>query len=319
MKKQLLSLALVGFMATTANAQTVVFSEDFTAGSQPSGWTQDSAGQQPQAPWFFNDPGARAGTDVTGANFDANFMIFDSDFFGSGATQGASITTPSINCSAISSVYIIMDESYRSYPGQDHTLEVSADGGATWTTFISGNNTNGYPTATTVGIDISSVAANQANVQLRFFLTATYGWWWAIDNLKVQDQIFACSAPLAGTTGASANPACPTSSTTLSLGGASGGSGLTYQWFDSPDGVTFTAIAGATNATYVTNITATTYYHCTLDCGGTQATSTDLQVTVNPIPGCQCYPINPVCSGSDYISNVTLNTLNNTSTCDAAN
>lgn len=69
---------------------------------------------------------------------------------------------------------------------------------------------------------------------------------------------------------------------TLSVSGASSGTGLVYEWQTSTDGVTW-APAGGTNAntTYATSITAPTYFRRRMNCSGTDAFSTSLQVTVS--------------------------------------
>jgi hypothetical protein len=89
-----------------------------------------------------------------------------------------------------------------------------------------------------------------------------------------------CTNPvLAGTTQSSVLTACPGQPFTLSLSGASSGSGITYQWQSSTDGVTFTNISGATGTTYIANQSALTYYRCEVICsGGVAANSTSLMV-----------------------------------------
>lgn len=91
---------------------------------------------------------------------------------------------------------------------------------------------------------------------------------------------FACTNPaLGGTTQANVSTACPGQPFTLSLSGASQGSGLTYQWQSSADGVTYADIAGAVSYTYAASQTVMTYYQCIVTCSaGTQGTSTPLMV-----------------------------------------
>jgi len=129
----------------------------------------------------------------------------------------------------------------------------------------------------------------------------------------------ACSGnPNAGTTQSSANPACSGGNFTLSLGGATSLSGLTYQWQSSPDNSTWTNIGGATNSTYAANHTAATWYQCIVTCsnGGQSATSVSLLVGVTPIENCYCVGTYDFDCDIDYISNVTFGSINRTSTCD---
>ncbi len=120
-----------------------------------------------------------------------------------------------------------------------------------------------------------------------------------------------CTNPvLAGTAVSTPANACPAQNINLSLSGATVGTGLTYQWQSSSDNVTFTNISGATNSSYSTIQSSTTYYRCIVTCSaGSTATSTSVQVNMNPFFNCYCTPTN---SGGSCITNVNLNTINNT-------
>ena len=92
-------------------------------------------------------------------------------------------------------------------------------------------------------------------------------------------------------------------------------SGLTFQWQSSPDGFTWTNIAGATSQTASVSQTAATYYQCLVNCtaGGFTTTSSNVMVGMNSFVTCYCNPTYVYgTSGLFYgvISNVTLNTLN---------
>ena len=89
-----------------------------------------------------------------------------------------------------------------------------------------------------------------------------------------------CSNPVnAGTTVSSVGVACSGQTFTLSLNGATSGSGMTYQWQSSTDNVSFTDIPGATGATLQTSQTALTYYQCIVTCSaGIPAISTSVMV-----------------------------------------
>jgi hypothetical protein len=120
-----------------------------------------------------------------------------------------------------------------------------------------------------------------------------------------------CANPvLAGNAVSSPANACPAQNINLSLNGATVGTGLTYQWQSSSDNVNFTNIVGATNASYSTLQSVTTYYRCIVTCNaGSTATSTSVQVNMNPFFNCYCTPTN---SGTSCLTNVNINTLNNT-------
>ncbi len=89
-----------------------------------------------------------------------------------------------------------------------------------------------------------------------------------------------CTNPaLGGTATSTVGVACSGQPFTLGLSGASTGSGLTYQWQSSSDGITYADIVGAATANYVTTQTAMTYYQCVVTCSaGSSATSTSIMV-----------------------------------------
>lgn len=95
--------------------------------------------------------------------------------------------------------------------------------------------------------------------------------------------------------------------------------GYTYQWQSSPDGITYTDISGATNATLTTSQTADTYYQCVITCSNStlSVTSTPVQVTMSPFISCYCTPTySSGCgTGADAITNVVLSPLSNASGC----
>ncbi|HRH04094.1 MAG TPA: GEVED domain-containing protein [Bacteroidia bacterium] len=124
--------------------------------------------------------------------------------------------------------------------------------------------------------------------------------------------------PSAGTTVSSTPAGCFGTTALLSLNGNSVGSGQTYQWQSSPDNITWTSIPGAINSTYLATINASTYYQCILTCNSLSATSTSVQVQLNPATICYCTANlgGAVCPSNDFIRNVTIagTTLNNSDT-----
>ena len=92
--------------------------------------------------------------------------------------------------------------------------------------------------------------------------------------------------------------------------------GITYQWESSSDGITWGTIAGATSAAYSTTQASATWYHCVVTCTATGdvATSGDVYVGQNAPIECYCTPTYTTGTGlGDYMENVTLEAINNTS------
>lgn len=126
-----------------------------------------------------------------------------------------------------------------------------------------------------------------------------------------------CSGtPNPGNTLSSVPSACPSTSFTLSLQNSTAGSGITYQWQSSPDGVSYSNIVGATNSTYSATQTSSTYYQCIVTCtnSGLSQTSNPVQVLVNPFYNCYCTS-SATSAADEDIFNVTFGSINNSSTC----
>lgn len=110
--------------------------------------------------------------------------------------------------------------------------------------------------------------------------------------------------PTAGVTTPNINPICASELLVLSLQGLSTGSGQTYQWQNSPDGINWTPILGANSASYSTNQTVTTYYRCLVTCGASSVPSDFVMVTSNPPTQCYCTAGITFDPFDEYISDV---------------
>ncbi|MEO0312120.1 MAG: hypothetical protein RIQ89_1777, partial [Bacteroidota bacterium] len=126
-----------------------------------------------------------------------------------------------------------------------------------------------------------------------------------------------CSGtPTVGNALSSAPSVCSGVNFNLSMSSVQTDPGTSYQWQSSPDGVTYTDITGATNATYTTSQTAATYYQCVVTCSFStlSATTSAVQVTMNAPTTCYCTPVTSSgCTDEDVIARVILNTLDNNS------
>ncbi|MCL4283438.1 MAG: fibronectin type III domain-containing protein, partial [Flavobacteriales bacterium] len=144
-------------------------------------------------------------------------------------------------------------------------------------------------------------------------------WYISLDDISLEEVSTCAGTPDPGsTTGPSL--ACSASNFTLGISNDPGATlGYTYQWQTSPDGITWTNAASATAMTFTTSLTADTWYQCVVTCtnSGQISTSTPLHVLLNA-DACACgnYPAIFASSTVDEdITNVTVGTLNNSSTC----
>ncbi len=325
LKKLLFLSALFYFMliSTSTRAQ-ILFTEDFASGTLPVGWTNDSLGMPAMHLWVFNNPFTRV---ITGAGFDANFALFDSDesLTNDSIFELATLSTPLIDITGAGTIlFLELDEQFRYLSGTNgeakRTIEYSIDAGLSWDTLVYDSLDYGYPNpAQHSSYDISSVLGSATDLMVRFTYTGDYDWWWALDNVQVTSYSTCTTPPNAGTATSSVPNTCPDDLFDLILVGSDVGPDLTYQWQSSPDNSTWTDITGATSLTYSLSQTTATYYQCIVTCTGVDATSSSVQVSMSAGNTCYCTPPGYGCVGiTGVITNVTITgtTLNNNSTCD---
>ncbi|MCW2871732.1 carboxypeptidase regulatory-like domain-containing protein [Actinacidiphila oryziradicis] len=128
--------------------------------------------------WTFDDPGSRGNN--TGG--DGAFAIADSDHYGSGAHQDSQLISPVYDFTGNSSPELAFATDLRGYSGQTAEVDVTTDGGGTWTSAWSSTTTVSGPTKIEVPL---TDYAGKAAVQLRFHFTSAFGWWWKLDNVFV--------------------------------------------------------------------------------------------------------------------------------------
>ncbi|WP_323183991.1 carboxypeptidase regulatory-like domain-containing protein [Streptomyces sp. NBC_01221] len=155
--------------------------ESFDGTTVPSGWTVDDKVGNGQT-WVFNDPGKRG--NKTGGS--GGFAIIDSAKYGRNNSQDSSLISPVMDFSQRTHPSLTFRTDYNSVPGETGDVDLSVDGGQTW------NNVWHHTTDTARGprtdiVDLSQ-AAGKANVQVRFHFTASFGWWWQVDDVFLGDR-----------------------------------------------------------------------------------------------------------------------------------
>lgn len=181
------------------------------------------------AVWIWDADGTDAGDPYQGAFSGATtiiespsvangVMLFPSDYydtngsttgFGTGpAPSGASsnqqrgeLISPVIDCSGHPNVAIQFNQSFRRFASTISTIEVTNDGGATWTSYevnpfpvingvnskstMLGINTNQASGANSLRVvDISAAAGNQSEVQFKFVFEGGF-YYWFVDDVYV--------------------------------------------------------------------------------------------------------------------------------------
>ncbi|MFI1092450.1 carboxypeptidase regulatory-like domain-containing protein [Streptomyces sp. NPDC020917] len=153
----------------------------FDGGTRPAGWTTDDRLGNGQT-WVFDDPGKRGNT--TGGS--GGFAIIDSAAYGTGKAQDSSLISPVMDFSRRTHPALTFRTDYNGYSGQTGDVDLSLDGGQTWTNawHHAGDSARGQRTE----IVNLSRAAGQANVRVRFHFTAHYGLWWQVDDVFLGDR-----------------------------------------------------------------------------------------------------------------------------------
>lgn len=181
------------------------WTENFSSGtatSLPAGWTAagnssfsstwkwaNAANTNPYFPTALNSTTASNG-----------WMLFDSYLIGQTnptalPIEGA-LTSPAINCTGHSSVVLSFQQLYRRLNGDSFFVYVSSDNFVTSTRFpliannsLPGNVVSSNPNTAT--LNISSAAANRANVKLRFFYSNNVddggAYTWQIDDIALAE------------------------------------------------------------------------------------------------------------------------------------
>ncbi|HJP80175.1 MAG TPA: carboxypeptidase regulatory-like domain-containing protein [Pseudonocardiaceae bacterium] len=244
--------------------------ETFTGwqGATPQdGWTVTDAIGNSQT-WRFDNPGGWAGP----PGGDADFADIDSNAYGQGGSQDSSLVSPVVDLSGNASPEIGIDSTYISFPGQTGSVDLSLDGGTTWSTVWNPYGVNpGH-----FDIPIPQ-AAGQSQVRVRFHFTGSWSRRWEIDDVLIGGR--SC-APLPGglvagvvtdaNTGTPLDGATVTSDVDATASGTTGatpddpGLGDGYYWlFSSHTGPTaFTVSDGKYAARHATiNVVADSVSH----------------------------------------------------------
>lgn len=132
----------------------------------------------------------------------------------------------------------------------------------------------------------------------------------------------ACTGtPAVGTATSTQASVCNQTSFVLGASGVTPAAGFSYQWQSSPTGTDQWTNLGASQVSLnysMTGQSQATFYRVIITCSGSgqSATSAAVSVGQNAVDTCYCLnAINFNCGDGDVITNVTIGTLNNTTTC----
>jgi hypothetical protein len=159
--------------------------------STPADWVMANTGT-PSANWVIGTSGPSGGFSggmgPIASTSGGNFAMFDSDALGSGSSvQNATITMANpVNLSAYSNVGVTFESYYRNFQGACY-IGVSTDG-VSFTDFQVHSEVllnEGTDNPEVVALNISSVAANDASVWLRFRYEGGWDYAWMVDDVQL--------------------------------------------------------------------------------------------------------------------------------------
>nr|WP_269474618.1 carboxypeptidase regulatory-like domain-containing protein [Phytohabitans flavus] len=156
--------------------------ETFDSGTTPAGWTvvdHIGTGQV----WKFTDDGNRG--NLTGGT--GGFAMLDSDNYGSGNRQDSSLVSPVVDLTGVAAPVIRFNQDFRWLGSDRADVDLSLDGGATWTNVLRQAASFRGPRVTEIPIP---QAAGKDQVQVRFhYYDASFEWWWEVDNVLIGSQV----------------------------------------------------------------------------------------------------------------------------------
>lgn len=178
--------------------------DDFSSGSPnslPTGWSAGSV--LGNGTWQWTSVSATGQYNIGAINSTTasnGWMIYDSDTIGLNTGNATVLEgwlqSPSYNCSGHATVQVSFEEHFRNFNDSCY-VQVSTNGGASFTNFsVAANNalssTSFLPSNPyNARVNISSVAANQANVIIRFLYKydgpAGGGYNWLIDDFALSE------------------------------------------------------------------------------------------------------------------------------------
>jgi len=170
----------------------LVLAEGFDGGAVPAGWSVDTvSGVSWQVASGADPCGQFSGNDTGGSG---PYAILNSECYSDGSSaDDSSLVTPPMDLSGRSNAALqwaneFIDEGF----GSTAMVDVSIDGGASWTNVWQAPGD--LPGPNTQIADLS-LAAGHTGVKARFHYQGFWAWWWQVDDVAV--GTFACT-PLPG-------------------------------------------------------------------------------------------------------------------------
>ena len=112
------------------------------------------------------------------------FVLAHSDECGVGTSVDTVLSMPPIDCSDLTGTALSFKyDAFDKFETSLFTVEVSTNEGNDWTVMWQKNQSDRGPKTAT--LDLGTVADGQASLLIRFRYTASYDWWWQVDDVTV--------------------------------------------------------------------------------------------------------------------------------------
>ena len=187
-----------------AHSQVTLLSESFNGPIIPAGWTLrnlsiggtiDGTGPTAAA-WTLRDDGYTYSSTFLSATYHSNdasrFFLSNSDAQGDDTpdpTTNTIILLPTINTVGYSTVFLRFYHSFSSAGSPDAAIVEASLNGIAWSSVYTATDPNPFEIGLPVNFVLQTVNldayANQPEVFLRFRYLASWGYYWAIDNVSV--------------------------------------------------------------------------------------------------------------------------------------
>lgn len=196
MRKFLLCSAFITCLWPTLTKAQTIFSDDFSD-QNLANWTITN-NTASAVVWHWDNSGQSTGgatATFNGAGAADGYIILDSDGFGdldgdqaSDGPENTFITSHAINCTGFTPVILSFNELYQKYQSDTPQVLISTDS-VTWTPIYAPDAGFAQDQATAnphlVEVDVTSYAANQATVYIRFSWQGAWDYWWFVDDVKL--------------------------------------------------------------------------------------------------------------------------------------
>ena len=173
--------------ATPTGSQTAtLINQNWNTGTTEAGWTTDNTGSaspKAGAVWATVTPAAGGGIDGT------RYIAVDATPTNNSALTRVSLKSPVFSATSVSSLTLTFQHIFVFAAGDLGKVEISNDGGTTWTTLASYSaNTGTAAVPAAASISLNSYAG-QPNLQLRWNYSSNSGQSWSVDNMLVTGTI----------------------------------------------------------------------------------------------------------------------------------